>query len=247
MEYSVFEIGGAFAITFFAGLLNVMAGGGSLFVLPFLIDGLGVNHLVANCTNRVAILAQCSAASYEFKRRGVDWPKPTGLWIMLSMGGAIIGAILTLYIDKSSFMRLLGFVMIGAAGLTIVPMAKTIKTVQHKKYLLPICMFFVGVYGGLIQAGTGLLMLTVYQSLYSRDLVQANAVKVLLVSAYTCIVLVIFIYQGLVDWHLAGILIVGNVLGSFVGSHLAITKGSSFLRKVLVLALIAMAIKLLFF
>ena len=121
MEYSVFEIGGAFAITFFAGLLNVMAGGGSLFVLPFLIDGLGVNHLVANCTNRVAILAQCSAASYEFKRRGVDWPKPTGLWILLSMGGAIIGAILTLYIDKSSFMRLLGFVMIGAAGLTICP------------------------------------------------------------------------------------------------------------------------------
>ena len=108
-------------------------------------------------------------------------------------------------------------------------------------------MFFVGVYGGLIQAGTGLLMLTIYQSLYSRDLVQANAVKVLLVSAYTCIVLVIFIYQGLVDWHLAGILIVGNVLGSFVGSHLTITKGSSFLRKVLVLALIAMAIKLLFF
>ena len=89
----MFEIGGAFAITFFAGLLNVMAGGGSLFVLPFLIDGLGVNHLVANCTNRVAILAQCSAASYEFKRRGVDWPKPTGLWILLSMGGAIIGDI----------------------------------------------------------------------------------------------------------------------------------------------------------
>ena len=135
--------------------------------------------------------------------------------------------------------------MIGAAGLTVFPMAKTIKTIQHKKYLLPICMFFVGVYGGLIQAGTGLLMLTIYQSLYSRDLVQANAVKVLLVSAYTCIVLVIFICQGLVDWHLAGILIVGNVLGSFVGA--LTTKGSSFLRKVLVLALIAMAIKLLFF
>jgi len=67
------------------------------------------------------------------------------------------------------------------------------------------------------------------------------------VSAYTFIVLVIFVYQGLVDWGLAGILIVGNVLGSFVGSHLTITKGSSFLRKVLVLSLIAMAIKLLFF
>ena len=108
-------------------------------------------------------------------------------------------------------------------------------------------MFFVGVYGGLVQAGTGLIMLTVYQSLYSRDLVEANAVKVVLVSAYTCIVLIIFIYQGLIDWHLAGILIIGNVLGSFVGSRLAIKKGSSYLRKVLVFALIAMAIKLLFF
>ena len=247
MEYTAFEILSAFAVTFFAGVINVMAGGGSLFVLPFLIDGLGINHLVANCTNRVAILAQCSTASYEFRRRGVDWPKPTGKWILLSMGGAIIGAVLTLYIDKASFMRLLGVVMIVAAGLTILPMTKTVAKAKNKKYLLPICMFFIGIYGGLIQAGTGLLMLTIYQSLYSRDLIQANAVKVLLVSAYTCIVLVIFIYQGLVDWHLAGILIVGNVLGSFVGSHLAITKGSSFLRKVLVLALIAMAIKLLCF
>ena len=247
MEYTAFEILSAFAVTFFAGVINVMAGGGSLFVLPFLIDGLGINHLVANCTNRVAILAQCSTASYEFRRRGVDWPKPTGKWILLSMGGAIIGAVLTLYIDKASFMRLLGVVMIIAAGFTILPMSKTGAKAKNKKYLLPICMFFIGIYGGLIQAGTGLLMLTIYQSLYSRDLIQANAVKVLLVSAYTCIVLVIFIYQGLVDWHLAGILIVGNVLGSFVGSHLAITKGSSFLRKVLVLALIAMAIKLLCF
>ena len=247
MEYTAFEILGAFAVTFFAGTLNVMAGGGSLFVLPFLIDGLGVNYLVANCTNRVAILAQCSTATYEFKRRGVDWPKPTGNWVVLSIGGAIIGAILTLYIDKSSFMRLLGVVMIAAAGLTALPSIQTVSKVKSKQFLLPICMFFIGVYGGLIQAGTGLLMLTIYRSLYSKDLVQANAVKVLLVSAYTFIVLVIFVYQGLVDWGLAGILIVGNVLGSFVGSHLTITKGSSFLRKVLVLSLIAMAIKLLFF
>ncbi|HAB90212.1 MAG TPA: hypothetical protein DCF84_06710 [Bacteroidetes bacterium] len=247
MEYTAFEILGVFAITFFAGVINVMAGGGSLFVLPFLIDGLGVHHLVANCTNRVAILAQCSTASYEFKRRGVEWPKPTFQWVVLSIGGAIIGAVLTLYIDKSSFMRLLGIVMILAAGLTVFPMANTFSMDKNKQYLLPICMFFIGVYGGLIQAGTGLLMLTIYQSFYSRDLVQANAVKVLLVSAYTSVVLVIFIYQGLVDWRLAGILIVGNVLGSFVGSHLAITKGSAFLRKMLVFAFIAMAIKLLFF
>ena len=247
MEYTAFEILCAFAITFFAGVINVMAGGGSLFVLPFLIDGLGVHHLVANCTNRVAILAQCSAASYEFKRCGVGLPKPTIRWIILSSCGAIIGAVLTLYIDKSSFMRLLGIVMILAAGLTILPMDKNISLVKNKKYLLPVCMFFVGVYGGLVQAGTGLIMLIVYQSLYSRDLVEANAVKVVLVSAYTCIVLIIFIYRGLIDWHLAGILIIGNVSGSFVGSRLAIKKGSSYLRKVLVFALIAMAIKLLFF
>lgn len=247
VEYTALEILGAFAITFFAGVLNVMAGGGSLFVLPFLIEGLGVHHLVANCTNRVAILAQCSTASYEFKRRGIEWPKPTGKWIVLSVVGAILGAILTMYIDKNSFMRLLGVVMVVAAGLTVLPMDKTIMPLKGKQYLLPISMFFIGVYGGLIQAGTGLIMLTIYQSLYSRDLVQANAVKVLLVSAYTCVVIVLFIYNGLVDWYLAGILIVGNVIGSLVGSHLAITKGSAFLRKVLVFSLIAMAIKLLFF
>ena len=59
----------------------------------FLIDGLGVNHLVANCTNRglwPSVQRQAMSLSDE-----VDWPKPTGLWILLSMGGAIIGAILT--------------------------------------------------------------------------------------------------------------------------------------------------------
>ena len=145
VEYTALEILGAFAITFFAGVLNVMAGGGSLFVLPFLIEGLGVHHLVANCTNRVAILAQCSTASYEFKRRGIEWPKPTGKWIVLSVAGAILGAILTMYIDKNSFMRLLGVVMVVAAGLTVLPMDKTIMALKGKQYLLPISMFFIGV------------------------------------------------------------------------------------------------------
>ena len=247
MEYSLFEILGIFGITFFAGIINVVAGGGSLFVLPFLIDVMGVHHLVANCTNRVAILAQCSNASYQFKQKGVLLPKATGLWVSLSVLGAIFGGILTLYIDKESFMRLLGLVMVAAAGLIILPKTNSRKATHFHASLLPISMFFIGVYGGLIQAGTGLIMLTTYQILYSKDLVQANAVKVLLVASYTLVVLVIFIFQGLIDWSLAGILIVGNVLGSFVGSHLAITKGSVFLRRALIFALIVMAIKLIFF
>ena len=247
VDYSLFEILGIFGITFFAGIINVVAGGGSLFVLPFLIDVMGVNHLIANCTNRVAILAQCSSASYQFKQKGIDLPGPTKLWIGLSIVGAIIGAILTLYIDKDAFMRLLGFVMIAAAILTMVPKTNPAKMAKYHQRLLPISMFFIGIYGGLIQAGTGLIMLTVYQALYSKDLVQANAVKVLLVASYTCIVLVIFIIQGLIDWRLAGILIIGNVLGSLVGSHLAITKGNSFLKKALIVALLLMAIKLIFF
>ena len=247
MEYSLFEILGIFGITFFAGIINVVAGGGSLFVLPFLIDVMGVHHLVANCTNRVAILAQCSNASYQFKQKGVLLPKATGLWVSLSVLGAIFGGILTLYIDKESFMRLLGLVMVAATGLIILPKTNSRKAAHFHASLLPISMFFIGVYGGLIQAGTGLIMLTIYQILYSKDLVQANAVKVLLVASYTLVVLVIFIFQGLIDWSLAGILIVGNVLGSFVGSHLAITKGSVFLRRALIFALIVMAIKLIFF
>jgi uncharacterized membrane protein YfcA len=66
----VFDIVIILVIGFLAGIINVMAGGGSLLTMPLLIF-LGLDTAVANGTNRVAILFQNASAIHGFRSKGV--------------------------------------------------------------------------------------------------------------------------------------------------------------------------------
>ena len=74
-EYDLLSLALLFFTGVLAGVINVMAGGGSSIVLPVLIF-LGIDPTVANGTNRVAILFQNFFATLSFKKEGVTDIKP---------------------------------------------------------------------------------------------------------------------------------------------------------------------------
>lgn len=232
-----------------AGFLNVTAGGGSLLTLPFLIF-LGLPAGVANGTNRIAILVQNIFATARFHQFKVIPKGVTLITAVPAIAGAIVGAQIAVDIDEALFKRLLAVIMILVMGLmffrkTEKPPSTPAALNPKQSALLAASFFAVGVYGGFIQGGIGFLIITVL-SLAGYDLVKTNALKVLVVLIFTPFALGIFIVNGQVDFLKGLTLAVGNASGAWVASRVVVEQGHNFIRWIVMIAVLAFAVKLFF-
>ena len=101
-----------------AGIVNTLAGGGSMLTVPLLVM-LGLPGTLANGTNRVGVLVQSLAATWRFRRDGVD-VLASALPVLLPVGvGALVGALAVTQLADDVFERAFGLVMLagGALGL----------------------------------------------------------------------------------------------------------------------------------
>ncbi len=231
-----------------AGTLNVIAGGGSFLTIPLLMF-LGLPPNTANGTNRVAICLQNVSALWGFQRhKVVDWRYVT--WAALpSSAGALVGAGLALWMGDQAFKRVLAGLMIAVTLWTLWDPLKNKKPKEdepHQPKVLPLAagFFFVGIYGGFVQAGVGFLVLAA-TTLAGLNLVKGNAVKVLSILVYSFFALGVFAWQGKVVWQLGLALAAGNVVGSLIGVRFTVLKGHRWVKAVVTVTVIALAIKLL--
>jgi uncharacterized membrane protein YfcA len=248
---SVFEIAGLIFIGFVAGSVNTIAGGGSLLTLPLLIF-LGLPPNIANGTNRIAILFQNIFTTAGFKSKGVI-TFPFSIYVGISaLIGSIIGAQIAVDIKGDTFNKILAVIMVLVVGYMVfrskIKQLNEIERTSGKHLWLSIFIFFfVGIYGGFIQAGVGFIILLVLSSVNNLSLVKSNAVKVTVVLIYTITAVAIFAYNDKIDWKIGLVLAVGNAAGGWFASRWSVKKGDSMVRKFLIVAVVFMAIKLWFF
>lgn len=243
----VLLIGVGFAV----GFINTIAGGGSLLALPTLIF-LGLPSNVANGTNRVAIVIQASLATAGFKSKGVS-TFPFNLYLGISaLLGALIGAKIAVDIKGETFNRILAIVMVVVVAVIVLkPKIKVGELMERTngKYLWIgiIAFFFIGIYGGFINAGIGFVIILFLHYVNQMDLVRVNATKVSVVFVYTMSALAVFILNDKVDW-LAGLtLALGTGGGGWVSSRVSVNKGDGFVKTFLIVMVLLMSIKLWFF
>jgi uncharacterized membrane protein YfcA len=237
-----------FPAGFVAGILNVIAGGGSFLTLPVLIF-LGLPPTVANGTNRVAIFFQSIGAVSSFHRyRMMNWRRAL-LAAVPAVLGAGLGTAAAVVIGDDAFRKILAFLMVAVTLWTLLsPMSAkegASESSNGKRLALVLGFFAVGVYGGFVQAGVGFLILAV-TTLAGLDLVQGNALKVFCVLAFTVVSLSIFSWKGLVNWPLGLTLAAGNTAGALVGARLTVLKGHRWIRQVVTVTVILFALRLWF-
>ncbi|HEY7746032.1 MAG TPA: sulfite exporter TauE/SafE family protein, partial [Desulfuromonadales bacterium] len=238
-----------FVIGAFTGVVNVLAGGGSLLTLPLLIF-FGLPATVANGTNRVGILFQSVTAIGGFRRQKL---LPVGLALLCTVPavvGSYFGARLAVDIDDALFQRLLAFIMLGVLAFMLLdPMKKHRVEQVHfsplRTAVLLISFFVIGIYGGFVQAGVGFLIISGLLA-HGLDLVRINAVKVFVILIFTIVALAVFVVHGQVDWPLGLALAAGNAAGGWLGTHMAIKKGHDWIKKVVSITVVMFALKLLF-
>lgn len=234
-----------------AGFLNVLAGGGSLLTLPLLIF-LGLPSAMANGTNRVAIFCQNIFAIIGFRRKGF-FPVKLGLLCTLpALAGSYLGANLAVNIDDLLFKRLLGLIMVGVLIFTALDPMKRFRSEKDIHFsplrvaVVLLSFFAVGVYGGFVQAGVGFIIITALL-VHGLDLVRINAVKVFVIFAFTAIALGVFFWHGQVNLGLGLALAVGNSIGGWIGTHMAVKKGHEWIKRFVTVTVLVFALKLFLF
>jgi uncharacterized membrane protein YfcA len=233
-----------------AGFINTVAGGGSLITLPILIF-MGLPSATANGTNRIALMAQNISAIANFKRKGFFYPKLVFLLGLPAIIGSIIGSNIAVNLPDEIFNKTLGIVMIFVLILIVIrPEKKFLKNhefeelIGKRKIISLIVFFFIGIYGGFIQAGVGFILIVSLSLITGLSLVKINSIKVAIIAMYTVSALIIFIINGNVDWGLGILLAIGNSTGAYLGSNFSVKKGDKYIQAVITIAVVVMAGKL---
>ena len=223
-----------------AGVVNAMAGGGSLLTVALLTVFADLPGLIANGTNRVGVLVQNAASVAGYRKEGVSGMRRAVPVLIPAVLGSLVGSILVSSLTDEAFERTFGILMVPLLILSLRPPKSTGTEIAWSPVLTAAVFFGIGLYGGAFQAGVGLIIV-VALSRSGLDLVNANAVKVVVIMALTAMAVPVFIARGHVDWGFALLLSIGFALGGWVGARAAVRGGERLIRPVLVVAVIALA------
>ncbi len=227
-----------------AGVVNSLAGGGSLLTVSLLVV-FGLPGTLANGTNRVGILLQSLAAAWRFRAEGVDGLRDAAPLLLPVLLGSAVGAWGISRVSDAAFERAFGVLMI----LLLLPILRGSTPTRAAAALTSpvgtfLLFFGIGLYGGAFQAGVGIPLL--FALAYAgHDLVRANSIKVVLIAAVTAVAVPVFALAGQIAWLPAGALGVGFLAGGELGARAAVRGGELLIRPVLSIAVLALAGRML--
>ncbi len=223
-----------FGAAILAGALNSIAGGGSFITFPTLLFT-GVPVVQANTTNTVALWPASIAGAAAY-RKDLDTKNRLQLWVFLvvSLIGGLIGALLLLNMSKDTFKQLIPYLLLvatliftfgGAIAARIraarrgssdaVVEAKGRGPASLTLIVSALIQFVTSIYGGFFGGGIGIIMLATLSILGMENIHSMNALKNLLATCINGVAVITFIVAGMVFWPQALLMIVGGVLGSY--------------------------------
>ena len=210
-----------------AGVINAVAGGGTLLTFPTLL-AFGVSPVTANATSTLALVIGTSGGMFgnrKHLRPVVPWLKRL---LPLSLIGGLIGSVLLTHTSNQTFSKLVPFLILFATILFLTQgffrrLAGSHLTGETGPIQIGgsviFFQFLVAIYGGYFGAGIGILMLATLGFLGMNNIYEMNTLKTILGSLLNLVAALWFIWAGLVDWPRAGVMTVGAVAGYFIGSH----------------------------
>ena len=223
-----------------AGIVNAMAGGGSLLTVALLNVFVGLPGLVANGTNRVGVLVQNASSVASYRKEGVRGFGRAVPVIVPVIAGSLLGSLLVSSVTDETFERIFGILMVPLLFLSLRSPKNVGSQINWHPLPTAVVFFGIGLYGGAFQAGVGLLIV-VALSRSGLDLVNANAVKVVVILVLTTIAVPVFVIRGQVDWGFAAVLAIGFAAGGWIGARVAVRGGERIIKPVLIGAVVALA------
>ncbi|MDR2972379.1 MAG: sulfite exporter TauE/SafE family protein [Bacteroidales bacterium] len=230
------------------GFINTLAGGGTVISMSVFMY-FGLPPLVANGTNRVAIVFQnLTAVSYFQKNKFIDWQKVLHLGIPIVLG-SLTGAGIAGYISNQWFQYIFAAaVILFGISMLLNPnryIHERTDLVNRKITLWQYLIYFLlGIYGGFVHVGIGYLLLAVLVLSNGYDLLKANVLKSVLILCYVPFSLSIYAIQGNVCWSFGLVHAIGNMIGAGLAARLAVKKGAAFIRYIVLILIVIVILQM---
>jgi len=221
---------------FASGFIDAIAGGGGLIQTPaMLLSFPDRNPVEVVATSKTAAFFGTTTAAIQYRKFIKTDPKLLIAMVIPAFIGSGIGAHLASRISAGSYKSSIFFVMIAIFLYTLVkPELGKEHVEKHSPQNLmvigSVAAFIIGFYDGLIGPGTGTILMIALVALMGFAFVGASAIaKVVNATTNLASIIVVGLTIG-VMWKLGLVLAVANLAGGYMGSHMAIKKGSSFIR-----------------
>ena len=236
-------------ISFLAGLIDSIAGGGGLLLIPSLLIA-GLPPQTALGTNKFAATIGTGTALVNFIRgRKVIW-KIAIYGIVFALFGGFAGSKAILSFDNEVVGKVIVFLLPLAAIGALYPK----KSLVHEKsnfsksdlfLKIPLICSSIGFYDGFFGPGTGSFFILAFYLSLGIGLVHASGTAKVFNFLSNLGALVIFLSEKKVVYLLGVPLALANVAGNYVGSHLAIKKGERIVRTFLLISLSVLFVSLI--
>lgn len=211
-----------------AGLVNALAGGGTLITFPVL-TAVGLPAIAANVTNTVALCPGYLGATYAQKKdlQGQN----RRLWFVVPAGaiGGIVGGYLLLNTGERLFQQLVPFLILAASILLAIqdPVRSWVQRRTQKgggslpEYWAAPAVGMAAIYGGYFGAGLSVIVLAALGLIIEDTLTRLNALKQAVAFSVNIAAAIFFLFSGKVVWPVAIVMAVGALLGGALGGRLA--------------------------
>ncbi|MGI8982260.1 MAG: sulfite exporter TauE/SafE family protein [Pirellulaceae bacterium] len=218
-----------------AGIVNALAGGGTLLTFPALIAALGPRYgvaaaVIANGTSTVALAPASFSSAWAFRQEIGKVRRWLVLLILPSLLGGALGSLLVIVNPERYFALLVPWLILAAATLfALQPFLTRRVTIsspaEHQEpstttiVAIVIAQFFIGVYGGYFGAGIGILMLSSLGIMGMTNIHEMNALKTVLAGCINGMAVLIFVWNQKVEWPLALAMMAAAILGGYLGAR----------------------------
>jgi len=240
-----------FVISLIANVFSAFAGGGAgLIQLPALIF-LGLPFSIALATHKVASVALGIGATIRHAREKALERQFVLFMLVAGLPGVVLGASLILHVPDRSAQVALGVLTMGLGiysalkrglGLTSLPTHR-----DRQGFIIGgIVLFLIGVLNGSLTSGTGLFVTLWLVRWFGLDYKRAVAYTLILVGMFWngtgALTLGLL---GEIHWAWLPALLLGSLLGGYVGAHLAIVKGNRWIKRIYEIITLLVGIKLI--
>lgn len=245
-EHMIIAVAGAFA----AGVINALAGNGSVITLTILTELIGLPGNVANGTNRVGVLFNAAGAFAGFYGKREMHYRGYMIFILPVVVGAVAGIFAATVVTHAQFMGVFKALMVL---MLIVILVKPERWLIERPgesnlpaWLIWVLMLLLGFYGGFIQMGMGVFYLALLVLIARLPMIEANMIKVFSVGIFTLLAVVIFALTDQIIWLIGLVMGVAQFLGGWLSAHYAskIPGASKVAYYVLILAVVLSLLKL---
>jgi uncharacterized membrane protein YfcA len=260
----VVEALGILAAGFWAGMINVVVGSGTLVTFPTLLL-FGYPPLVANVSNNIGLVGGGITGTFGYRRELGGRARELRRLLPASVLGGVTGAVLLLILPAAAFRTIVPVLI--AIGLCMVVWGPALQRraargrdggtddgrlstlTRPRLATVLVGVYLLGIYGGYFGAAQGVLIIGLMSVLTSEGIQSITGLKNLLVTAVNAVAAVTFLLVSpeSVDWTVVALIAVGASVGGVVGARFGRRLPPLLMRALIVVVGVAAIARMLIF